>query len=294
MHSHRAPAPPHRRTAAPIRCPLRLPYDWDGLLSFLRARATPGVEEVSDGCYRRTIQLGGRAGVVSVGLAGTGRALVVDVQGPPSLSRLAIAQRACRVFDVDTDINALSEHLSADPLLGPVLARHPGVRVPGAWDGFELAVRAVLGQQVSVRAATTIAGRVATQFGTEIRGDPSLTRLFPAPAALADAAIEQAGVLPARARTIRTLAQRVADGAIDFDVADTTATLAALREIPGIGPWTTAYIAMRACGDRDAFLTGDRVLRRAAGGLETRALDRRAERWRPWRAYAVMLLWKSA
>lgn len=284
----------HASLTRRFRVGLGLPYDWEGVLSFFEARATPGVEEVSDGRYRRTIHLGGGAGIVSVGMARTRRSLIVDVLGPPSRTPLAIAPSVRRVFDVDVDIAAVSAHLRVDALLGPAIARHPGLRVPGAWDGFELAVRAVLGQQVSVRAATTIAGRVAARFGTTIPGNSSLTHLFPTPVQLAEAPLELAGVLPSRARTIRTLAQRVADGAIDFRAADTAATLAAVRQIPGIGPWTTAYIAMRACGDRDAFLTGDLVLRRAAGGLDTRALERRAERWRPWRAYAVMLLWESA
>jgi AraC family transcriptional regulator of adaptative response / DNA-3-methyladenine glycosylase II len=246
---------------------------------------------VSGGRYRRTFRAGERVGVVSVALDASRSALVADVGGPLAGSTSDLVRRVRRLGDADCDPEVVGDRLRRDPLLAPLVARHPGIRVPGAWDGFELAVRAVLGQQVSVRAATTIAGRVAAHFGTSMAGDATLTHLFPTPAQLAEAPLEQVGVLPSRARTIRMLAQQVANGAIDVGTADAAATLAALRRIPGIGPWTTAYIAMRAFGDRDAFLTGDLVLRRAAGGLTTRALDRRAERWRPWRAYAVMLLW---
>ncbi len=199
------------------------------------------------------------------------------------------------MFDLTADPAVIADHLGGDRLLARPLAVHPGIRTPGAWDGFEVAVRAILGQQVSVRAATTIAGRIAAMFGTPLDGRESIDRLFPTPAELATAPLERAGVMTSRATTIRTLARRTAEGAVRFDAADAeAATLAALRSIPGIGDWTTQYIAMRAFNAPDAFLSGDLILRRAAGDLSARDLERRSEAWRPWRAYAVMLLWLDA
>jgi AraC family transcriptional regulator of adaptative response / DNA-3-methyladenine glycosylase II len=169
------------------------------------------------------------------------------------------------------------------------------VRVPGAWDGFELAVRAILGQQVSVRAATTIAGRIAAAFGAPVETDRGGDRLFPAPGRLSDAPLERAGVMPARAETIRRLARAAASGTLNLSPDADSATVApALTALPGIGPWTASYVAMRALGEPDAFPAGDLVLRRAAGNLTTRELERRSQAWRPWRAYAVMLLWRTA
>jgi AraC family transcriptional regulator, regulatory protein of adaptative response / DNA-3-methyladenine glycosylase II len=175
-------------------------------------------------------------------------------------------------------------------LLRPGLAAHPGIRVPGAWDGFELAVRAVVGQQISVAAATTMAGRIATMFGAEIAAVDDLSRLFPTPLQLATAKLERAGIIAARAETIRRLARLALEGRVAFDRGD---ALTSMRAVPGIGEWTTGYVAMRALGEPDAFLPGDLVLRRAAGGCSARELDRTAEAWRPWRAYAVMLLWQG-
>jgi AraC family transcriptional regulator of adaptative response / DNA-3-methyladenine glycosylase II len=168
---------------------------------------------------------------------------------------------------------------------------HAGIRVPGACDPFELSVRAVLGQQISVRAATTIAGRVAARWGSPVEAGDGLDRLFPSAAQLLDAPIEQAGVIASRAGAIRALARAVCSGALAFDGPE---ALDALRQIPGIGEWTAQYIAMRALNEPDAFPSGDVVLRRMAGNCSPRELDARSEHWRPWRAYAVMLLWQTA
>jgi len=282
--------PDHR-----VRLAYRSPYDWEALLAFLAARATPGVEAVEGGRYRRTISIGANHGVVEVSRVKSRAALALEVRFPDHQALLSIVERVRRMFDVGADPSAIGENLGADPLLGRPLARHPGIRMPGAWDGFELAVRAIIGQQISVRAATTIAGRVAEMFGSPLADPRDPDRLFPTAAQLADAAVERVGVMPARAATIRALAQRVADGRIAFDpCVDERATLAAVTALPGIGDWTVAYIAMRAFGKPDAFPAGDLVLRRAAGGCTARELDRRSERWRPWRGYAVMLLWQDA
>ncbi len=204
---------------------------------------------------------------------------------------LTIVERVKRVFDVAADPAVIADHLAVDPLLKNAWSAHAGIRVPGAWDPFELAVRAILGQQISVRAATTIAGRVATRWGSPVEAGAGLDRLFPTAAQLRNAPIEEAGVIASRARAIRALAGAVHDGTLVFDAAS---GLDALRAIPGIGEWTTQYVAMRALNEPDAFLCGDLVLRKMAGNCSPRELDARSQPWRPWRAYAVMLLWQTA
>jgi AraC family transcriptional regulator of adaptative response / DNA-3-methyladenine glycosylase II len=278
-----------------VRLAYRPPYDWDAILAFLAARATPGVEIVDGSRYRRTIAMNGHAGFFAVSHTADGRGLTLDISFPDPRALLAIVERVRRIFDLAADPTVIAEHLGADVLLAPVLRRHPGLRTPGAWDGFEIAVRAVLGQQVSVRAATTIAGRMAAAFGAPVDFGGGLTRLFPAPDRLAAAALETAGIIRSRAGTIRELARQVTCGAIGFqDCGDPHGMAITLDSIPGIGTWTAEYIAMRAFGEPDAFLSGDLVLRRVAGDCTARALDLRADAWRPWRAYAVMLLWQLA
>ena len=278
-----------------LRLAFRPPYDWDAALAFLGARATPGVESVEGSRYRRTITVEGKAGSIDVSRPEPGSALGLEVRFPDPRALLFIVERVRRVFDLGADPAVIEEHLRTDPLLREAWARHRGIRVPGAWDGFELAVRAILGQQISVRAATTIAGRVASMFGAPLPHGSDLGRLFPSPAQLANAPLEEAGVVTVRAEAIRSLARRVANGTIAFAWgADSGAAAAALTALPGIGDWTAGYVAMRALGEPDAFPSGDLVLRRMAGDLTARELDRRSQAWRPWRAYAVMLLWQSA
>jgi len=281
-----------------FRLAYRPPYDWNAALAFLGARATPGVESVVGSHYRRNIQIEGKTGVIDVSHVESGSALVLDVRFSDARSLLFIVERVRRVFDLGADPVVIEQHLSPDPLLRQLLSRHPGIRTPGAWDGFELAVRAIVGQQISVRAATTIAGRIASMFGSPVADGRGLDRLFPSPVQLANAAIERAGVTTARAGTIRSLARTVADGTISFNASlaslDGRATVSALRAVPGIGAWTAEYVAMRAFGEPDAFPSGDLVLRRAAGGCTAPELERKSEAWRPWRAYAVMLLWQGA
>jgi AraC family transcriptional regulator of adaptative response / DNA-3-methyladenine glycosylase II len=264
-------------------------------LDFLRARATPGVESVDRACYRRTISVDGKSGVIDVSPLDSGPALVLAVRFPDPRALLFIVERVRRIFDLGADPAVIGEHLAADPLLHGPLAKHPGIRTAGAWDGFELAVRAILGQQVSVRAATTLAGRLAAMFGSRMASSGNLEVLFPTPVQLANAPIERAGVMPARAATVRALARQVADKAIVLSPGvDAQAAVEALRSLPGIGEWTAQYIAMRALGEPDAFPTGDLVLRRVTGNVTAGELERRSESWRPWRAYAVMLLWQEA
>jgi AraC family transcriptional regulator, regulatory protein of adaptative response / DNA-3-methyladenine glycosylase II len=270
-----------------FRIAYRPPYDWDAVIGFLAARATPGVETVEAGCYSRTIAIGDQAGTLAVSCAADGPALLLDVRFPDPRALLTIVERVRRMFDIDADPAVIAAQLSGDPLLKRALAAHPGIRTPGAWDPFELSVRAILGQQISVAAATTIAGRVAERWGTPVGSG----RLFPTPAQLAEAPLEEAGIIGTRAASLRALAAAVSSGVICFDGVN---TVAALQTIPGIGEWTAQYVAMRALGEPDAFPSGDLVLRRMAGGCTARELDARSEAWRPWRAYAVMLLWQSA
>jgi AraC family transcriptional regulator of adaptative response / DNA-3-methyladenine glycosylase II len=281
------------------RCRFRLtyrpPYDWDALLAFFAARATPGVECVGDSCYRRTIAIDGASGTLSVAHRPSQCAIGVDVRIPESRSLLAIGERVRRIFDLDCNPQSITEHLGGDSLLRGALAVRGGVRLPGAWDPFELGVRAIIGQQVSVRAATTIAGRVASMFGSPVAFGGTLNRLFPTAAQLVDAPLERVGLMPTRANTLRSLARAVLEGSVSLDAAGgMDAAIASLERVRGIGPWTSHYIAMRAFQHADAFMPGDLVLRRVAGGCSPRELERRSHAWRPWRAYAVILLWQSA
>lgn len=277
-----------------FRLAFRPPYDWEALLAFLRARATPGVESVDDACYRRTVTVDGKHGIIEVCRAGNA-ALNLEVRFPDSRALLFIVERVRRMFDLGADPNAIARQLSGDGLLRDLLREHPGIRMPGAWEGFELAVRAILGQQISVSAATTIAGRVASMCGSAAVESGTLNRLFPTPMQLANAPLERAGIIAARAGAIRGLARRVAEKTISFGpFVNQDEMVTVLQSVPGIGDWTASYIAMRALGEPDAFPSGDLVLRRMAGVVSPRELEARAEAWRPWRAYAVILLWQGA
>lgn len=278
-----------------FRLAFRPPLDWIALLAFLRARATPGVEIVEDGSYRRTIAIGGTQGEIDVRLAPTGTALEARIRLDDAGALLSVIERIRRLFDLGAVPGIIGSRLRADPLLRRHVDAHPGLRVPGAWCGFELAVRAILGQQVAVRAASTLAGRLARAFGSHVDSSAGLTHSFPSPKQLADAAIESVGVVTARAAAIRRLARDVEDGTLALDrmPADLDALVARLTSLPGIGEWTAHYVAMRALSEPDAFPAGDLVLRRAAGVRSERELIDRARGWRPWRAYAAMLLWQG-
>ena len=281
-----------------FRLPYRPPYDWESLLTFLSSRAIPGVEEVVSGVYRRCFALQGRHGILEVRHEKDVFSLQARVRCREPLSLLPIAARLRALFDLAADPSAVARHFRRDPLLRRVVEKHPGLRVPGAWDGFELAVRAILGQQVSVAAASTLAGRLARKFGEPLdTGDTGgLTTFFPAAEALAVA--RPRGMPAVRARAIRSLARAVVAGRVVLSPSEgEEESLASLVRIPGIGEWTAQYIAMRALRRPDAFPVNDLVLLRTAGGgrpLTTAALRRRAESWRPWRAYAALYLWRAA
>lgn len=282
-----------------LRLPFRPPYDSASLLAFLAARAVPGVESVEGGTWRRTTALGGPAGVVEARFDDARGALVLRLSGLRPAVALEASRRATRLFDLEADPGSIAAHLAHDPLLAPLLARRPGLRVPGAWDPFETAVRTVLGQQVSVRAARTLAARLVERFGGELPASSArdgLSRLFPTPEALAEADVASIGLPARRGETIRALAREVAVGRLDLGpAASLEEAEARLARIPGIGPWTTQAIALRALGEPDAFPAGDLGVRKAlaAGGPlppESR-VSARARAWRPWRAYALFHLW---
>jgi len=284
-----------------LRC--RPPFDGAGLLAFLALRAVPGVELVEDGTYRRVLSLPHGLGLVAL----TPRAEHVDctlrLRDMRDLS--AAVERCRRLLDLDADPLAVDGALGGDPLLGPLVRATPGLRVPGAVDGAELAVRAVLGQQVSVGGARTLAGRLSREHGAPLDeqlpscGDASaLTHAFPTAAALAALDPEQLPMPRARGRALIGLCAALAAGEIELDPgADRAETRRRLLALPGIGPWTAEYVAMRALGDPDAFPATDLGIRHAFARLDqphdARAVAAIAERWRPWRAYAALHLWAT-
>jgi AraC family transcriptional regulator of adaptative response / DNA-3-methyladenine glycosylase II len=279
-----------------FRLRFRRPFDWNRMLAFLALRATPGVEVVENRCYRRTISLHGLSGCVEAFLYKDdkdGSAIGVRICFPDPRRLWFIVERIRYMFDLNADPNEIADRLGADPLLAKQVALTPGLRVPGCWDGFELAVRAILGQQVTVKGASTLAGRLVREFGTAVEPRAGLTHLFPLPEVVADADLARIGLPAARAKTIRLLASAVRDGRISFaGAADVAAFQVRFRQLPGIGDWTAQYVAMRAFADPDAFPAGDLGLLRAAALRHPRELAERSQAWRPWRAYAAMHLWQ--
>ena len=282
------------RTRA-IRLPFQAPFAADTLLSFLGARAVPGIEETRDGTYVRSVRQPSGAAVAAMSPRSDHVIVRVSSEGSPDLDDLR--ERARRAFDLDADAATIDTTLAADPTMIPLVTRIPGIRVPGTFDGFELVVRAIYGQQVSVAGARTSLGRLVSAAGTPLeRPSGGITHLFPTAERVAEVPLEVFGMPRARAETIRRVALLVADGELDLSgEAPHEETLRRLGDVPGIGPWTLAYVSMRALRDPDAFMAGDLGVRKGfeALGLASMqpAMLARAERWRPWRAYAVMHLW---
>jgi AraC family transcriptional regulator, regulatory protein of adaptative response / DNA-3-methyladenine glycosylase II len=284
--------------AITLRFDYRPPLDWDALLAFLEARAIAGVERVEGGAYARSVRFGERTGWVRVTHAPERNALRAEVA--PSLAGALgpLRGKLRALFDLDAHPRVIAEALGHDPLLSPLVARRPGLRVPGAFDGFEAAVRAILGQQVSVRAATTLSGRLSSRFGAPLETPiPGVTHLFPPAARLAAASaddIAQIGLPAARAGAIRALAGAVASGSVRLERGeDPDVAVDALVQLPGIGAWTAHYLGMRALGWPDAFPASDLGVRKALGVDTARAAEERAAAFRPWRAYAVIHLWQG-
>lgn len=288
--------------ALSVRLAYRPPYDWDAMLAFLAARAIPGVETVSENIYRRTIAIGENSGVISVAPADKNR-VDVRVRFPDMAALPQIIARVRRVFDLAADPDTIGAHLSLDPVLAPLVAARPGLRVPGAWDGFELAVRAIFGQQITVPAATRLLGKLVQAFGDPLpaamREREGLSHLFPSTTRIAQENLATLGMPGARANAVTSLARAIAaDPAIFSRGANLEDAIVKLRSLPGIGEWTAQYIAMRELREPDAFPAADvGLLRALADGNGRRPspseLLARAERWRPWRAYAALHLWAA-
>jgi len=271
------------------------------MLAFLEARAIEGVESVTEGTYRRTFFHGGECGVVEIRHEPTRQNLAVTVRFPSVRALPQILTRVRRVFDVGADIETIGTHLARDPFLATLLAQRPGLRAPGAWDGFELAVRAVLGQQITVVAARRLAGQLVALCGKRLPAgtDDALTYCFPSADLVAAADLSQLGMPTARKTALRAIAEAaLADSTLFQSLGSVEEGVARLRSIRGIGDWTAHYIALRALRETDAFPATDIGLLRGAadeaGSRPTSAqLLERAEKWRPWRAYAAQHLWAA-
>ena len=292
--AHAAPHGQHGDDAVTLRLDYRPPFDWDALLTFLAGRAIPGVEQVINGEYRRALTLADRSGWIAVRSDPKRNALQarVSLSLAPVLTTVVARLRA--LFDLDAHPARIAQHLQRDRALAASVAARPGLRVPGAFDGFEVAVRAVLGQQISVAAATTLSGRLVQRFGASMG---ELGSLFPSASRLAEASLDEiarVGMPGARARTILELSRAVAGGGLRLTPeASPAVAIERLLELPGIGPWTAHYIALRGLRWPDAFPAADLGVRKALGVSSARAAEERSECWRPWRAYAVMHLWTS-
>ena len=279
-----------------LRLTYRPPFDFALMLAFLAKHAIPGIERITDSSYERVTGPLDRSCWIRVTSDAKKPELRLEIANADPRMIPALVQRTRRLFDLDADLQVVQLGLQSSPLLRLGIARRPGLRVPGSWDGFELAVRAVIGQQISVAGATTITARLVAKFGatrTDKQGD--LNRAFPTPEVLAQASLAGIGLTNTRLKTLQTLAQAVVDGAISFQAGQKIDEFEQkMRRIPGIGAWTAQYVAMRALRHPDAFPAGDLVLQQVLGGgprISERETSALSQAWRPWRAYAVMHLW---
>ncbi len=288
--------------ALTLRLPYRPPLDWARMSGFLQARAIPGVEHVTANAYRRTIKIKGhageQAGVIELQHVADAAHLLLRAWLPQQNAIMQVVERARRIFDLSAEPQLIYEHLRRDSILTAAVDAAPGLRVPGAWDAFELSVRAVLGQQVSVAAARTLASRFAAAFGESFASSfAELTTIFPSPENIAarDASeLTALGILPKRAATILALARALATNELTLTPsADPTATIEQLQHIAGVGTWTAHYIAMRALSWPDAFPHTDLGVMKALNEKNPKRVLQAGEAWRPWRAYAVIHLWTT-
>jgi 3-methyladenine DNA glycosylase/8-oxoguanine DNA glycosylase len=278
---------------------VRAPFDGAGLFGFFAARGLPGVEVADRDSYERAFTQAGRGGTIRVALGRRGRSLFLSQKIPLWANPDDLTARVSRLFDLTANPRAIGRALSKDPLLAPLVAKRPGLRVPGAWDPFEVAVRAVLGQQISVAGARTLAGRLVALCGRPLPkavARPGLTHVFPSPGDVAEADVARVGLPRARAAALRAFARAVADGAFVLAAPKGLAEFEErLTALPGFGPWTAHVVALRALGEGDAFPDGDLGLVKAMerAGVKRNRIAARAERWRPYRAYATLHLWAS-
>jgi AraC family transcriptional regulator of adaptative response / DNA-3-methyladenine glycosylase II len=309
---HRPPSSLRRKSAVNLpdvaggtvfRIRYRAPYDWDSILEFLRARAIPGIETVEKDVYKRTVEIEGQSGFIEVKHLPRKDSLCVTIHFPIVQALQEIVNRVRRLFDLGADIETIDEHLSLDKELQPWVAKRPGLRAPGGWDGFELAVRAVLGQQVSVQAARQLAGKLVALHGRSMAKDMALpdglTHVFPTARYIANATDLGVGMPKSRLQTLKAVAQASVDDPGLFQPSgDVDEAVAKLTAVPGIGDWTAQYVAMRIIREVDAFPASDIGLLRGAekvlgGPVTPKSLALRAETWRPWRAYAAQHLWAA-
>jgi len=279
----------------------RPPYDWPGMLAFLKARELKGVEWVTENFYARTVNLGETQGWIKVTQSKTKDALLLEFTHGLAPVLPALLNRVRDLFDLNARPEIISRHLGRDNVLAPLIRTNPGLRVPGAFHGFEMGLRAIVGQQVTVKSATTLAGRLVASFGEFIVTPfAELSRLTPAPERIARASVDKLGklgIVSARGRSLIGLAQAHTAGKLSLDSGnhhDPEAAIERLAELPGIGPWTANYIAMRALRWPDAFPKEDIALRNRLGGITAKQAEAMSQAWRPWRSYAVLHVWNSS
>jgi AraC family transcriptional regulator of adaptative response / DNA-3-methyladenine glycosylase II len=290
---------PERETSS-LHVSYRPPYDWPAVLAFLGARALTGIEHVTDQSYARTVQIGKAKGWIRITHVKAKHALSIEFTNSLMSVLPALLSRTRALFDLDARPDVIAKRLRRDARLAPAVRANPGLRVPGAFNGFELGIRAILGQQVTVKAATTIAGRFVEAFGERIvTSVPELTRLTPLPTQVAAAtvdAVARHGIVSARARSLIALAKAQGSGALCLDGGahqHPDDTIKRLTQLPGIGPWTAHYIAMRALRWPDAFPKEDIAVRHNLGGVTASEAEALSQPWRPWRSYAVMHVWST-
>jgi AraC family transcriptional regulator of adaptative response / DNA-3-methyladenine glycosylase II len=293
-----------QRTEAPngtlsLRLGYRPPLDFAATLAFLGKRAIPGIERVSTDSYERVLGPTDASTWIRVTADPGKPELRLEISDTDPRAIPDIVRRVRRIFDLESDLRAVHAVLGESPVLAAAIRKRPGLRVPGGWDGFEVAVRAVLGQQISVAGATTLARRLVEAYGEQRSpARDGLDRVFPSPASLVDAPLEKIGLPKSRAATLRALARAVLDERVDFGAGQRLeAFVESFVALPGIGAWTAHYVAMRALSHPDAFPAGDLVLQQVLGGakrLSERETEACSQAWRPWRAYAVLQLWHLA
>ncbi|CDF83243.1 DNA-3-methyladenine glycosidase II [Pseudomonas knackmussii B13] len=280
--------------------PYQPPFDWQQFHGHFALRRLVGVECLGDTHYRRSLRLNGRSGWMDIRPLADQPALRLELHLNGEADAEPLEAKVRKMFDLDSDPHGVAACLSADPLLQPLLVAWPGLRLPCAFDPFEQAVRAIVGQQVTVKAAVTIVGRLVQRLGEPLENavTDGPHRLFPTPRAIAEANLDGIGMPGKRVATLQRFAAAIAEGALELHVEDGAEVLVKrLCELPGIGPWTAEYVALRAFGEADAFPAADLGLLKSPvwgeGGITARELQKRAENWRPWRAYAAVYLWQA-
>lgn len=288
----------HLANTLTLQLTYRPPYNWNSLLAFLKARMIKGIEQIMDDSYMRTVCIGSHKGWIKVTHAPEKHALMVELAPSLTLVLPALLSQLRNLFDLNARPDLIAAHLMKDRHLHTMVSKNPGLRVPGAFDGFEMAIRAILGQQITVKAATTLSCRFAQAFGQPIETPfQGLDRLSPLPEHISKMTlndIAELGIISARAKCIIALAQAFTSGTICLNAGmNPEMVIKKLEELPGIGPWTAQYIAMRALRWPDAFVKEDIVIRRNLGGISAKQAEELSQAWRPWRSYATLHIWNN-